>query len=145
MSRPVGGAFFSATALGAFLRAGLFVPAFVGWRSGIRLVAPPAMLSSLWSLPLADDAPCASPVSPPAARCVLPAVARARRLAPSATALLDVRCLGSPNETSRLAGFPLPTSAEPAFVGNPPYDITHREPKMTGGRRGLIAAPVNPC
>lgn len=81
-----GGAFLSADALGALLRAGRFAPAFVGLGAGFSPVASPAVLASRWSSAAADDAPCVSLASQPSARCVLPAVVRARVLAPSAPA-----------------------------------------------------------
>lgn len=82
----VGGAFLSAGALGASLRAGRSAPAFVGLGAGFSSVASPAMLGSCASPPLADDAPFVSLASQPSARRVLPAVVRARVLAPSAPA-----------------------------------------------------------
>ena len=52
---------------------------------------------------------------------------RAAAATPIAYASLDMKCLGSPKKTAYATGFPLPTSAEPVFFGNPPCDISHRD------------------
>ena len=52
---------------------------------------------------------------------------RAAAATPIACALLAIECLGSPKKTAYATGFPLPTSAEPVFFGNPPCDIRHRD------------------